>query len=91
MDESVIENRIRTQEVKNAVLDEKLKKLTHDIMGNGQPGAIQKLEAKIDDLKKDQDKQYKHLDEKLGRVMVAMMALGAGSGVAGTKLLEFLF
>lgn len=66
-------------EVRLALLERGLDDLRHQLFGNGQPGMLQLMEAKID-----------KLDAKVGKLMLIVVGLAGGSGYGAAKLVEWL-
>lgn len=67
---AIVEERVNT-------VSGRIVELEHDIFGNGQPGALGKLETKID-----------RIEEKLGRVIVGIALLSGGSGMVSGAILK---
>lgn len=67
---AIVEERVNT-------VSGRIVELEHDLFGNGQPGALGKLETKID-----------RIEEKVGRVVVGIALLSGGSGAVAGAILK---
>jgi hypothetical protein len=77
-------------EIRLNQLDRDMERLRHEILGNGQPGKLDRMEARNIAAMTEFTNKLSVIENKLGRVMIIIAVLGAAVGGGTTKLVTTL-
>jgi hypothetical protein len=71
-------------------LEAALSELRKDLFGNGQPGKLDKMEARTIHAMTEFNVKLSQVENKVGKIMIAIAVLGAASGAGATKVIQAL-
>jgi hypothetical protein len=84
-------------EVEIAVLKQQVSAIKHEVLGNGQPGRLDKTDAKIDrtdakidSMERRMDKRIGTMEEKMTKIIIAVSLIAQAGGQAVPFVLELL-
>lgn len=69
-------------------LEAELKAFKKELLGNGQPGKLDRMEARTIHALGEFNQKLSHVETKVGKIMVAIAVLGAVSGAGATKVIQ---
>jgi uncharacterized protein YaaN involved in tellurite resistance len=69
-------------------LEKELRKMHKDLFGNGQPGALARLEGRHIRSLSEMSTKLGEIEKKVGRVMIAVAALAAAGGAGGMSVVQ---
>ena len=78
-------NHVRLKYLEAALAD-----LRKDLFGNGQPGKLDRMEARTIHAMSEFNVKLSQVENKVGKIMIAIAVLGAASGAGATKVIQAL-
>ena len=94
---AIIETRLNRIESNVQVLEVRHNDFHKSLLGNGRPGLLERMESRFSEELEEHSKTAERIEgklakmeDKLGKVMLAIGVLAASAGAGGVKVLEFL-
>ena len=77
-------------EVELAVMRRQLDDMDHELFGNGQPGRLDKTDAKINEMDQRIDKRLSTMEERVTKIIIAVSLIAQAGGQAVPFVVELL-
>ena len=71
-------------------LEAELQSFKKEILGNGQPGKLDRMEARFIKALGEFNEKLSHVETKVGKVVIAVAVLAAASGAGATKVVQVI-
>ena len=67
-------------------VEREVERLRHELLGNGQPGKLDRMNARNVAAMAEFKVTLADIERKVGRIMIVIAVLGAGAGAGGAKV-----